>query len=127
MILLDSSVLIELFRSNDKANTLFYKLASSENDFAISIITHYEVFLGSNDEQNSFWNELLDSIEILDFNLQSSNQAIKIYKQLKKNNKMIDLADILIAATSICYKLPLATLNLKHFQRINDLDIIRSI
>lgn len=56
--------------------------------------------------------------------LESSNQAIEIYKELKKKTKMIDLADILIAATSISQKLPLATLNLKHFQRINELEII---
>ncbi len=124
MILLDSSVLIELFRAHDKTKTLFYKLAATENNFAISIITHYEVFLGSNDDQDSFWNDFINSIEILDFNLQTSNQAINIYKQLKKNNKLIDLADILIAATSISYKTPLATLNLKHFQRINDLEVV---
>jgi len=66
----------------------------------------------------------LDSIEVIDFDLQSSLQAIEIYKQLRKKNKMIDLADILIAATSISYKLPLATLNLKHFQRISGLEIV---
>lgn len=124
MILLDSSVLIELFRAVNKENTYFYKLASTENDFAISIITHFEIFSGSNNHQDSFWNEFLDSVEVLDFDLQASLQAIEIYKQLKKKNKMIDLADILIAATSLSYKLPLATLNLKHFQRISDLEIV---
>jgi len=124
MILLDSSVLIELFRAVNKENTLFYKLASTENDFAISIITHFEIFSGSNIQQDSFWNEFLDSVEVIDFDLQASLQAIEIYKQLKKKNKMIDLADILIAATSLSYKLPLATLNLKHFQRISGLEIV---
>ena len=125
MILLDSSVLIELFRTTNKENTLFYKLSSIENDFAISIITHYEIFTGSNDKQDSFWKEFLDTVEILDFDIQSSEQAVKIYKYLKKTNKMIDLADILIAATSISNKIPIATLNLNHFERIKDLEIIK--
>jgi len=125
MILLDSSVLIELFRSADKGKTLFYQLASSENNFAVSIITHYEIFTGSNDKQDSFWKEFLETIEILDFDLQSSEQAVKIYKKLKKTNKMIDLADILIAATSISNGIPLATLNLSHFERITDLVIVK--
>ena len=124
MILLDSSILIELFRSTNKENTLFYKLAATESDFAISVITHYEIFTGSNEKQDSFWKDFVDSVEILDFDLQSSKQAVKIYKHLKKTNKMIDLADILIAATSITNNLPLATLNLKHFQRINELEIV---
>jgi len=125
MILLDSSVLIELFRTTNKENTLFYKLSSRENDFLISIITHYEIFTGSNDKQDSFWKEFLDTVEILDFDIQSSEQAVKIYKYLKKTNKMIDLADILIAATSISNKIPIATLNLNHFERIKDLEIIK--
>ena len=126
MILLDSSVLIELFRSTNKENTLFYKLASKETDFAISAITHYEIFSGSNEKQDSFWDNLIESVEILDFDLQSSQQAVQIYKKLKKTNQMIDLADILIAATSLSNNIKLATLNLKHFERIKELEIVNS-
>ncbi|MEI8203803.1 MAG: type II toxin-antitoxin system VapC family toxin [Bacteroidota bacterium] len=125
MILLDSSILIDLFRSSNKEKTLFYHLASAENDFAISIITHYEIYAGSNERQDPFWKALIQSIEILDFDLQSSVQAVKIYKHLKKTNKMIDLADILIAATSISNNIPLATLNLNHFERIKGLEIVK--
>ena len=124
MILLDSSVLIELFRSTNKENTLFYKLATTESDFAISVITYYEIFTGSNEKQDSFWNKLFESVEILNFDFSSSIQATKIYKELKKTNKMIDLADILIAATSISNNIQLATLNLNHFERIKDLTIM---
>ena len=72
MILLDSSVLIELFRTADKEKTLFYQLTSIENDFAISIITHYEIFAGSNEKQDNFWTEFLDTIEILDLDVKAS-------------------------------------------------------
>jgi len=124
MILLDSSMLIELFRATNKEKTQFYRLAASESDFAISIITHYEIFTGRNENQDSFWIDFLDSLVILDFDIETSKHAVKIYKHLKKTNKLIDLADILIAATSISYNIPLATLNLKHFQRINELEIV---
>jgi predicted nucleic acid-binding protein len=125
MILLDSSILIELFRSSKKENSTFYKLATEENHFGISIITHYEVFAGSNEKQDSFWREFTAAIDILDFDLKSSEQAVKIYKQLKKANKLIDLADILIAATAISNEIPIATLNFNHFERIKNLNIIR--
>jgi predicted nucleic acid-binding protein len=45
---------------------------------------------------------------------------------LKKNNKMIGLQDILIAATSITNNLSFATLNIKDFERIPDLKIIEN-
>lgn len=37
---------------------------------------------------------------------------------------MIDLADILIGATALTHDIPLATLNIKHFERIKGLEII---
>jgi tRNA(fMet)-specific endonuclease VapC len=125
MILLDTSVLIEMFRMKDKTATFFYRLASDNNDFAISILTHYEILRGSNNAQESFWNNLLKNIDILSFDLRASNEAIAIYKFLKKQNKMIDLADLMIAATAIANNLKLATLNLKDFVKIPDLNILK--
>ena len=37
---------------------------------------------------------------------------------------MIDLADILIGAAAVTYNIPIATLNVKHFVRIQGLEII---
>jgi len=45
---------------------------------------------------------------------------------LKAQNRMIDFADLLIAATAIAHKLSLATLNFKHFGKIQDLHIINA-
>jgi len=47
MILLDSSVLIELFRKKDKRSTLFYRISQSYSDLSISSITYYEVGTGN--------------------------------------------------------------------------------
>ncbi len=52
------------------------------------------------------------------------------YHQVLKNclsraNKMIDLADILIGATAMTHNIPIATLNVKHFDRIKGLEIIK--
>jgi tRNA(fMet)-specific endonuclease VapC len=38
---------------------------------------------------------------------------------------MIDLADIFIGATAVTYKIPIATLNIKHFERIESLELIK--
>jgi tRNA(fMet)-specific endonuclease VapC len=42
----------------------------------------------------------------------------------KKVSKQIDLADLLIAATAQQNGLPLATLNTKHFSRIEGLEVV---
>ena len=125
MILLDTSVLIEMFRVKDKTATFFYRLSNGNNDFAISILTHYEIFRGSNSVQDTFWTNFLKNIKVIPFDLISSNKAIEIYKLLKTQNQMIDLADLLIAATAIAHNLDLATLNLKHFSKISNLRILK--
>jgi len=44
---------------------------------------------------------------------------------LKAKNKLIDAPDILIAGTAMRNNLPLATLNRKHFERINGLEMVK--
>jgi tRNA(fMet)-specific endonuclease VapC len=125
MILLDSSVLIEMFRKKEKQETFFYYLTQTEENFAISVITHYEILCGSNENQNNFWNNFIKLITIIPFDTNISSEAIKIYKDLKRSNRMIDLADIFIAATAKSNKIMLATLNIDHFSRIKGLKLIK--
>ena len=124
MILLDSSVLIDLFRKKDKSKSYFFELLSEENGFAISTITHYEIGIGNKLSNSDFWNNLYNKLTILPFDQNCSVVAIDIYTFLKKQNKLIDLADLLIGATAKYHNIPLATLNKKHFQRIDGLVLI---
>ena len=125
MILLDSSVLIELFRKKDKEKTLFYSLTKTNKVFYISSITYYEIGIGNRKAHFDFWEKLCENLHILSFDIECSDTAIAIYHNLKKDNKIIDLADILIGATALTHNMPIATLNDKHFSRITGLDIIK--
>lgn len=123
MILLDSSILIELFRKKDKSKTLFYKIAQDNPELAISSITHYEVGIGNNRLHQEYWDSLCENLIVLPFDRICSETAISVYRVLKSNNKLIDLADLLIGATSLSHEIPIATLNKKHFERIPGLKI----
>ncbi len=125
MILLDSSLLIELFRKKDKEKTLFYSLAKTYKTLCISSITHYEIGIGNRKSHSDYWEKLSENLRILPFDKDCSDNAITIYHDLLKTNKMIDLADILIGATALTHNLPIATLNDKHFNRIKGLEIIK--
>lgn len=125
MILLDSSILIELFRKKEKNKTTFYNLSQTYTDFCISSITHYEIGIGNRNSHIEYWESLSENLKIIPFDKACSNSAIKIYIELLKANKMIDLADILIGATAMTYNIPIATMNIKHFNRIAGLEIIR--
>lgn len=123
MILLDSSILIELFRKKEKSKSLFFKLSLTGLDLSISSISYYEIGIGNRSTHAEYWEKLTNSISILPFDKACSKTAIEIYQNLLKVNKIIDLADIFIAATAVTHNIPLATLNLKHFTRVDGLRI----
>ena len=125
MILLDSSILIELFRKKDKEKTLFYSLSKSYVEMCISSITYYEIGVGNRKSHTDYWEALCNDLNVISFDKSCSDNAISIYLELLKANKMIDLADILIGATAVTHHIPIATLNVKHFDRISGLEIIK--
>ena len=124
MICLDTSVLIDYYRKKDKSKSLLFDLMEKDTVFAVSAITEYELYIGNSPEQNIFWNDFFSQIVILQFDTKSVKHSINIYKQLKQQNNLIDIPDILIAGTALQNNIPLATLNRKHFERINGLRII---
>lgn len=61
---------------------------------------------------------------ILPFDAMVNEKAVEIYQTLKSNGNLIDLRDSFIASTALAHNLPLATLNVKHFERVNDLILV---
>jgi len=124
LILADTSILIDYFRKSQKSNSTLVKLFEQGYDFCISTITTYEIYSGATSSQLSFWNQILKDIKVLPFDEPAVNAAIQINQTLKLKRKQIEIADLFIAATAISNDLPIATLNKKHFERIDALSII---
>jgi predicted nucleic acid-binding protein len=124
IICLDTSVLIDFYRRKDKSKSLFFKLTEKYMFFAVSAVTEYELCIGNSQEQNIFWNDFFSRIIVFPFDTKAVKYAVEIYKQLKQQNNLIDIPDIMIAGTALQNNIPLATLNRKHFERINGLIII---
>lgn len=124
LICLDSSILIDFFRKKDKTKSFFFELTKTYSLFAVSIITEYEILVGSNYETNLFWEDFFERVTVLPFGKLENIEAIAIFKQLKQDNKLIEIPDILIGATAKANKLKLATLNKKHFERVKNLELI---
>jgi len=117
-VLIDTSVLIEYFRKQKKQATLFVQLAR-DYEIAISVVTEFEWLVGFKDSNLEFGRELLNNIDILPFDSICAIQASNIYRRLKAKNQLIEISDIFIAATSLSYNLPIATINKNHFKRID--------
>lgn len=125
-VLVDTSVIIDYFRKTNKEQTFFVQLANNYRIY-ISNITKFELDIGIRQfRQHTFLEELYTKIDILELNTACTDLAAKLHRELKAENKLISLPDLLIAATAIVYELPLATMNLKHFKRIKPLNCIGS-
>ncbi len=127
LICLDTSVLIDYFRKTKKENSFFYKLTRNYSLFAVSVISEFEIHCGSTSQQQEFWNALFQNITVIPFDSHANQEAVKIFKELKIKNMLIDIPDLLIGATAKAHKLQLATLNEKHFARIDGLKLITKV
>lgn len=124
MILVDTSILIDYFRKQNKEKTILYQLFSENEDLAISVITKYELMLGSNTQQDLFWIALLQKVNVISLDESVIDETVRIKKELRAKNQEIGLADMLIAATAKFHQFKLATLNINHFKRVNQLQIL---
>ncbi len=124
VILLDTSILIDYYRKTNKANAAWVVLIDQGFEFVISTITKYELYAGATQNQIGFWDSIMATISIIPFDENCVDKAININTALKRKRKQIDLADLFIAATAVAHHLAIATLNKKHFDRIDELIII---
>jgi len=122
-ILIDTSVVIDHFRNKNKQKSLLYEL-SKDNKLFLSAISKFEFLVGTKPSQISQTEKLIEGFFILSFNSNVAAVASDIAKELKTKNRIIEFRDIFIAATAIANDIPLSTLNVKHFERIDDLKLI---
>ncbi len=111
LIVLDSSILIDYYRKAKKEKTFFVRLSENYDHFAVSVITLFEIYVGSKESNKPFWDKFFGTLLILRLDERCIKTALEINDELKKSNKRIAFPDLLIAATAKTYNLPLATLN----------------
>jgi len=122
-ILIDTSIIIDFLRQKNKKSTQLYKLVANDNQLAISILTHTELYsvksVWSSKKAAEELDKILVGIKVLPITPQISTMAGEI-----KVKNSIDLIDAVIASTGVIEKLPLLTLNKRHFQKIKKLKLI---
>lgn len=124
IVLVDTSILIDYYRKTNKVNSAWIALIYQGYEFVISAITKYELYSGATQNQMQFWESIMATISIISFNEACVDTAVNINAVFKQKRKQIDIADLFIAATAVTFDFPIATLNKKHFERIEHLIII---
>ena len=122
-MLIDTDVLIWYMRGNEKAK----KLVTSNFGFHISVVTYMELVQGMKNKI-----ELLPlrkamrawKTNIVYIDHEISSKAMFYVEQHYLSNEL-ELADALIAATSVSTGLPLVTGNYKHYKVVKELDLTK--
>ena len=124
-MVIDTGIFIEHLRAKDKTRTTLYQLAENEV-LCISAVSVYELYMGATTlDKVKDVGQLITGLTILPFDETVAITAAEIFLKLKRNNQLIEFRDIFIAATCIANELPIATLNKKHFKRVDNLKILR--
>ena len=125
LLLVDTSVIIDFLRSRKKDQTLFFKLFVKEkHQLALPLVVVSELWAGQSLDQPSVRRKLQNLINqstILKSNLETAKLTGRIIRRLSRKGQIISYQDVAIAACAKYYQLPLVTLNLKDFKKIQNL------
>jgi len=119
--MLDASVLIEHFRKKTKGGTLYSQAIRDYDYRSISVVAKLEVLYGVRAEFVEYWNDIFATMTVVPFTDETVAKGHEIILELRRKNLLIEMEDIMVAATASVRQVPLATLNRKHFERIDGL------
>jgi len=134
MIFLDTSACIDYLNGNKELKKV---IEDQEDLIHITSITIYEMNIGFERTKRKIteqrykqlykpWLEFISSMEIFALGYKEAERAAEIYDTLESQGQKIDDNDILIAGIMLTNGIKqLITKNVKHFERIEDIEIIK--
>ena len=128
MIGLDTSAIIDVFKGEEKIKQFLEK---NKEPLAVTIMSYLELFFGLNPEdpkhttEGRYYDEFFKSLYNINLTKDSCQEASKIFWKLKKEGKIIDQFDCVIAASFLTNGInKIITSNPKHFEKIKQLYVI---
>ncbi|MBS3075495.1 type II toxin-antitoxin system VapC family toxin [Candidatus Pacearchaeota archaeon] len=128
MIGFDTTTLIDFFRKNKELKEL---LDSIDEDFCTTLINYQEIIFGIDIsdyaylEEFNFYQSLFNNLILIIPDKNSCDKSSDIFWHLKKNNKLIDKFDIMVAGVLLSNGITkIITKNKKHYENIPGLKVI---
>ena len=123
---LDTDILIEYFRGNEAIRRKVESLTGKDS-LCLNWLTFYEffkgIFVSGRLGEEKFLQELNETCLILNPSYEAAKIGGEIYAALRKEGRLINDADILIASIVKAHDAVLVTNNEDHFSRIKGLKI----
>jgi predicted nucleic acid-binding protein len=123
-ILIDTTIFVDHLRKQNKRNSILYRLSGTSVLYTATMV-EFELFAGAtNQRKYQDVQQILQPCHVLSLTSPIAQRAGTIYQDLKRQNLIIEIRDMLIAATALEEGLPLMTINEKHFRRIQGINLL---
>ena len=122
MILVDSDVLIAHLRGLPAARDWLLGARGRTGPLATSVISVAEITGGTRSGERREVTRLLDTLQTVPVNRAIAGRAGELRRAYHRSHGAIGLADYLIAASALGTGCELATLHVRHFPMIDDLE-----
>ncbi len=134
-LILDSSVIIDAERRGETVERLIERIVRStgDQDAALSAVGLTEIVHGIyrastpqiRSRREAFLNELLADLTIYPYTKETAMLAGKLDGEQQSKGVVIPFADLLIGATALALSYSVLTVNVRHFERIPGLSVVR--
>jgi tRNA(fMet)-specific endonuclease VapC len=126
-VLIDTSVLVDAERRRTSLEAI-----AGEEDRAISVVTASELLHGVHRAADArvrmrrhAWVEgVLAHLQPLSFTMHVARAHSELWARLEAGGSLIGAHDLWIAATALAHGMRVATVNVRHFERVPGLDVL---
>ena len=129
-VCLDTDILIAHLRGDERATRQIEELENAGNLLSTTTVNAFELYYGAQKTEKREENfeavkQLLYRLLVFDFSERAAEKAAEIAARLERGGDSIGFRDILIGATAITNDSELLTGNIRHFERIHEVKLIR--
>jgi tRNA(fMet)-specific endonuclease VapC len=128
---LDTNIISYYFNANIKIKEKILETIDNNENICTTVINIYEILKGfrwkNNKRKENQFMEFLEDVVVFTIDDNVINIASDLYSNLRKKGKTIGDADILIAAIVINNKGTLVSNNTKHYEGIEQLNLVNWI
>lgn len=112
--LLDTTILIDLFRGRQEAIVFLDKL-SQEGSLSVCAVVVSEIFSGVRPAELSKVEEFLEAMNYVQIDYKTAKRAGLYKRDFQRKGINLSISDTLIASTAVDHSLTLVTKNVRHF------------
>jgi tRNA(fMet)-specific endonuclease VapC len=134
-LILDSSVIIDAERRGETVERLIERIVHStgDQDAALSAVGLTEIVHGIyrastpaiRSRREAFLEELLADLTVYPYTKETAMLAGKLDGEQQSKGVVVPFADLLIGATALALGFSVLTVNVRHFERIPGLAVVR--